>query len=498
MVRIPTTERKFYNNQQKVNTFEAYATTAYNAWLGTSKTYREIKSDQEKTKIDSFQTDANLELNDITNNWRVQNESDPTNPEALNNLNSQYEDVFSKYREQIDPIARRQWDDIARNIKGQYDLNNQKWGFKQSQLNAENYIKNSMSNYYKMASNYGVDGDVDGFLSTLSSGYNQMLDNGARVLGVETAASLLNNFEENSSQSFINGLAETSPEQAMELLKDPRLGAMLGKEKQKTLTNLMKNQIRALNYQKKLNEFNMQNDVINAINSVDDPVAQYHILEANKDSLSPAFYKKQLKIINKDRSINAEDRASFVGGVNDTLLDLQTNENLSDEEMLDKANGLLDLLDDGYEKGYINKKTYTIMQNKVRNKLIFPRQNNQRAINVKFNNDVAIMREQIKNLGFYRNGALNDIVSFMDSDEYENARNKTKVLDEFVQMTKNKYLMQATQDILGQGYILLDLDKGYKITPSIRTGTRVILKGKTYVFTGGDYKDRKNYEEVEE
>lgn len=501
MAKIPTTERKYYNNTPKVNTFETYATAAYNIMQGAQQAYKQIKTDQEKIKIDSFSTDAQVELNDITNQWRLQNQSDPTNPDALRDLDEQYSSVFQKYREQIDPIAKVQWDSVARNMKNKYTISNQDWGFQQNQVNTENRIKLSMKNYYSMSSDYGANGDLEGFIENLNTGYNQMLDNGARVLGTETAALLLNDFEEKSAESFVNGLASSDPSKAMELLKDSRISAMLGADKSTVMTKLMKAQVKNFEFNNKLNEYNVQMDVVSKLNSATTPIEQYHILEEYSDMLPTAFYKRQLRIINHNTGITAEDRDSFTGDINDRILGLQLNESLSPENVVNEANQILDDLTEGYEKGYVSKKTLMATQKKVNDKIITP--NIQGTIAeaeegwfrfMKY--DVAHAKDDLQSLGTYYYPAINDVVSYVGSEEFENSKDKRQALKDYVKSVKSEYNAKASKSIVGQLNLSIDIDKGGKITSSIKVGTRIKKNGKTYVYMGGNYKDGKNYKEV--
>lgn len=216
MAHIPTTERKYYNTEKKLNTLAAYSS----AMLPAAQNLQEVIAQQEEIKMDSYALEARMEMNEITNNWRIQNENNPTDPTALKDLQSQYDDVLGKYREQVDPLYRYNWDIAGNKLKGAFDLQNQEWGFAQKQKNARANIARSVDNYIKLAYQYGQEDSEAEAMADFTQSYQKLLDYGAKNLGAEDAAKLLGSYQETFYKSYLDGLVEKNPEKALEMLKD--------------------------------------------------------------------------------------------------------------------------------------------------------------------------------------------------------------------------------------------------------------------------------------
>ena len=216
MAKIPTIERQFYNTQKKVNTLSAYA----GALLPAAKQLQAMVKEQQDIKIDKLSVDARMRMNDVTNEWRLANQSNPNDPNALQDLQNQYNSILSEYRGQIDPIYRGQWDIVGNKLKGAYDMQNQTWAFAQRQENAKNDIAESMDNYYKLAYSYGQNGSTAEAMADFQVSYDKLLDYGAKNLGTEDAAHLMRNYGKNYVQYYLSGLTEKNPNAALQLLKN--------------------------------------------------------------------------------------------------------------------------------------------------------------------------------------------------------------------------------------------------------------------------------------
>lgn len=223
MAKIPTTERKYYDTGKKLNTLGAYA----GALLPAAQSLQEMVKEQQEIKMDSLGVEARMKMNDATNEWRLQNQSNPNDPAALKDLQSQYDSILGEYRGQIDPMYRSQWDIRGNKLKGAFDVENQNWGFKQRQENAKNDIANSVDNFYKLAFSYGQSGDINKALADFEVSYERLLDYGAKNLGTEDAATLLKDYKSNFYASYLDGLVEKNPSQALKMLNSKEFYGVL-------------------------------------------------------------------------------------------------------------------------------------------------------------------------------------------------------------------------------------------------------------------------------
>ena len=212
MVQIPTTERKYYNVTPKVNTLESYAKALQPAVNQLQSVFKE----QQSIKIDSLSTDARIKMNEATEQWRLANQSNPNSPEALKDIETQYNNILNEYRNQIDPIYRKNWDLTANKLRGAYSLQNQTWGIEQNKKNVTFDIQNAIKNNFSMAQGYGMNGQFTEALADYSASYEKLLDYGAKNLGTETAAQLLIDYRSNYAAQFLSGMAKNNPQGALD------------------------------------------------------------------------------------------------------------------------------------------------------------------------------------------------------------------------------------------------------------------------------------------
>jgi hypothetical protein len=348
MVTIPTEKRKYYDEVSKTNTLGTYA----GALLPAAQQYQEVVKQQQEIKIDSSMTDARLQMDKITNDWREANKDNPNNPEAMKELQANYNQVFSVLRNDIDPLYRQNFDLEANKLKGGYDINNQAWALKQNQENVKYHIRNSINNYLELARNYGSADNGDMATVDFEQSYDKLLDYAAKNLGTEQAAYLLNNYEEKFAKAYINGLSESNPQKAIEVLQnDKKIQKMLGGDALKEAHKIVDKQIKLMKYQQDVSNFENAYKLDEQLSGMSDFDA-LQTLEANKDNVSEKWYKAKKAGLMNNLGINEETQA-------DTYLDLLTqinsiNSNMKEvkaSEFIKQANDVIDNIESEYSKG---------------------------------------------------------------------------------------------------------------------------------------------------
>ena len=252
-MRISTTDRKYYDTEKKINTLGAYASEL----LPAAKDLQAEIKEQQSIKMDKLGIEARMRMNDATNEWRLANQSNPNDQNALQDLQNQYDSILSDYRNEIDPLYRSQWDITGNKLKGAFDLENQAWGFKQRQENAKNDMADSMESYLKLAYSYGQSGSLDKALVDFQQSYDKLLDYGAKNLGTEDAAVALKNYQKDFYISYLDGFVEKNPSQALKMLNSKEFYGILDSRDFKRFKNYAKarqkeinNEIYAADFQK--------------------------------------------------------------------------------------------------------------------------------------------------------------------------------------------------------------------------------------------------------
>ncbi len=214
MVSIPTTERRFTNTVSKVNTLGAYAS----ALKPAAEEYKQTLLDQQKIKIDTNLTKARIELDNLNNQYRLDNQGKPDNPEAKLKLQQDMRNVLNKYGADIDPIAKLDWERSANKLTSGYEIANNDWAFKQRAENAKLDVAENMRLNLDLAFNSGLAGNEIEGLIDLDVSYRQMADYATKNMGEIEAKKLLENYKSDFTTNYVNGLIARDPQAAIDFL----------------------------------------------------------------------------------------------------------------------------------------------------------------------------------------------------------------------------------------------------------------------------------------
>lgn len=214
MVRVPTTERQFYNTARKVNTLAAAA----NALMPAVQQYKQTLLDQQKIKIDTNLTKARIDLDNLNNKYRLANQGNPDNPEAKLKLQQDMHKILSDYGAGIDPIAKMDWERSANKLASGYEIANNDWAFKQRAENVKLDVAENMRLNLDLAFNSGLEGNEIGGLIDLDASYRQLSDYAAKNMGETEAKKLLENYKSDFTTNYVNGLIARDPQAAIDFL----------------------------------------------------------------------------------------------------------------------------------------------------------------------------------------------------------------------------------------------------------------------------------------
>jgi len=175
----------------------------------------------QESKIMNNLTKAQLEIADITNQFRVSNESDPNANEMEYNTNVQ--GVLNKYGYEVGTMYKGQWANNANKLMGQAQLDNKTWAVRQNTRNAVSNLNEAMENSYNLAfldgQDFGSGEELDvNLLNKYEESKNMLNGVTSKYLGEETANELTKTHKENYMGNFLNGLAITNPQKAQKYI----------------------------------------------------------------------------------------------------------------------------------------------------------------------------------------------------------------------------------------------------------------------------------------
>lgn len=349
MVRIPTTERQFYNTVRKVNTLAATA----NALMPAAQQYKQTLLDQQKIKIDTNLTKARIDLDKLNNQYRLDNQGSPDNPKAKLKLQQDMRKILSDYGAGIDPIAKMDWERSANKLASGYEIANNDWAFKQRAENAKLDVAENVNANLSLARSAGMRGDIGSAVADYANSYNQLFGYAVKNMGETEARKLLTDYEEQYMQSYINGLAEVNPQAALEALKQPEIAASLKSDgAQDMMMKIVNKQIKMRDFQIKTNEFMAEQKLTAKLDDLPTDEA-LRLLEENKGNVSSKFFKAKQKALLSDKGITTETRAEMAAEIMLDIASLPTDSS-EIEEYYKQTNNILTKIENEYAAGYLS------------------------------------------------------------------------------------------------------------------------------------------------
>ena len=216
MVKIPTTERKYYNTTPKVNTLAEFSS----ALIPAAEKYVESELVLEKVKIDTNATKARIELDNFQNQWQLANQANPDNAQAKADFQTGMQSILDKYGQQISPIAKMEWDVTANKLKSSFDIANNEWAFRQKGENAKLNVAENINLNLDLAYKNGLQGNIAGGWADLDRSYKQLYSYALPALGEIGAKDLLTGYKGDFTTSFVSGMIERDPAEALNFLNE--------------------------------------------------------------------------------------------------------------------------------------------------------------------------------------------------------------------------------------------------------------------------------------
>jgi len=191
---------------------------SFAALAETAEGFVELEKKKDLANMNDFMADANLQMLDVTNKWRIANEGDPANQEALGKLHTEYERILSQYNDKIGLLSRGDWTKVSNRLKSQYQLDNLQWGQKQAVVNMENRTNDSIDKNLQMFRVLGQTFDISKLKSSYQTSREALENFAVGTIGEDKTDELLKNYHRDSMKMFMYGAAESDPNKAELLL----------------------------------------------------------------------------------------------------------------------------------------------------------------------------------------------------------------------------------------------------------------------------------------
>lgn len=347
MVQIPTTQRQFHNTTTKANSLALYADALKPAVQNANKIFMQ----QQKIKIDTRATQARIEADDYVNNMRLQYQGNPDSPEFKQAISGGLHDIFERYGQDIDPMAKGEWNLTANKMTGAYDLSNNEWIIKQRADNAKVDVAENINANLKLAYRAGNGGNWKAGVEDFKNSYGQLFEYAKNNMGETDARKLLQDYEKQYMTSFINGMAEKNPAAALKALEQPEIMGMIGDEQaQKTIKQLVKKQKALYDHNNKIRQVDLEYNLSEKLDSI--PASQaLQLLDANEANVSQRYYKAKKKALLSSLGITAETQADEASEI---LMDIDALNKDDPKEYYKGTQNILADIEERYAEGHIS------------------------------------------------------------------------------------------------------------------------------------------------
>lgn len=372
MVHIPTTERRFHNVGSKVNSLGVTS----QAMLPVAKQYKQTLLEQQKVKIDTLSTKARIDIDNKVNQWRLDNQAKPDDPEAKAQLQTDIQEILSGYGSQIDPIAKMGWDTAANKLSSGYEIAQNQWTLNQRAENAKLDVAENINANLSLAYNSGLAGnELAGFID-LDNSYLQIRDYAAKNMGEIEADKLLTDYKSEFTESYVSGLAVTNPDAALDFLanEDNRL-ALKYPKKVNTLINLAKAQkvkLKKEREQAAIGEFiqnptedglrnlelefpDMSKKTYDKLNEIYETSPNFEAVSTFSDLSEAKVFLEEISNIPDGEEISSAHKLDMITDYIRKLQRSNLNGSLSEQDVMNQSNAAYRIFNDNVFKEQVHK-----------------------------------------------------------------------------------------------------------------------------------------------
>jgi hypothetical protein len=275
-----------------------------NSLADTAMGFVDLQKKKDLANMNDFMADAQLQMLDVTNKWRIENETDPTNQEATTKLHANYDKILGQYNNKVGLLSRGDWIQATNKIKNQYQLDNLQWGQKQTVVNMENRTNDSIDKNLQMFRNLGKTFDVNKLKNSYQTSREALENFVVGTVGKAQSDKWLKDYHKDSMKMFVYGAAESDPVKAEMLLNQQDIQNDIDSpEDMQTLRSIVEKN-------KKLKE----EGVVSAQNTTEDKMLTDYLLDSSK-----------VDIMTVDRALEDKQiRPEFAQSIRNAILSPKT------------------------------------------------------------------------------------------------------------------------------------------------------------------------------
>ena len=196
-----------------------------NALMGTFNAATAVAHKANESKLANYQIDLANKALKINNDINIKYQDDPTNPEREKEFNEQFELLASEYK--VNPLVQGKWGQIKTHVMNNYKQYNARWEIQQQQTNASNDLRLGYENSVNQMFMLGQNGaSIDEVRMIYANNENALATPARGKLGDVVVDTAMSKFKHDSMANYIDGVIQTNPALALELLNDESQGVL--------------------------------------------------------------------------------------------------------------------------------------------------------------------------------------------------------------------------------------------------------------------------------
>ena len=214
----------FTNTAREYGDYSGAVSTAIN-------TVDSISKQANQTKLANYQVDLSARFMKKNQEINTKYQTEPDNPERDKELKSAFDNLVAEYK--VSPFVQKQWKETQNKIFNNYKTYNAEWAIKQNVSNAQSNLKNGLENINKQVGMMAMQGADDNLVKlTYSNGLDALRKGSIGILGEVYVNDFLKSATHDIAVSYMDGLIQTNPAKAVQMLNTKNIYDKLRKFKQ--------------------------------------------------------------------------------------------------------------------------------------------------------------------------------------------------------------------------------------------------------------------------
>ena len=221
-------DRQYFDSQISGNEVSEGIKKVGETFVNTFNTGLSAVEKANESTLSNYSIDLSTNFLAKNNEINTKYQADPTNPERETELQQAFDTMAEDY--QINPLCKKQWNEIKSNVYNRYKMYNAHWAEDQLIKNTQNNLKDGYEKLNNQISMLGMNGSgVDEMRLIYANGIEALRQGAVAGLGEVYVNEFLKDSDHDIMATYISALALNNPLIAQKLMQDEGVQNDIGK-----------------------------------------------------------------------------------------------------------------------------------------------------------------------------------------------------------------------------------------------------------------------------